>query len=128
MEDFCGTHHCQSRKNCKTCRDTGPLGLEMRLQVFALFRTPGDAVDFVCPFGAPWDGLPADAPVDRRKVPCVHRGPELFRKACKSCSGRVQIAVFSCSVHDRCTVVKKVDAAITSCLECGEYKESGDDC
>ena len=123
MEDFCGTYHCQSRRNCKTCRDTGPKGLEMRLQVFALFKTPGDAVGFACPFGAPWGGVPVDAPVDRRKVPCVYRGRETESRLCKTCAGRVQVKVFECEIHGACTISKRVKAQIPVCMNCQEYKE-----
>jgi len=48
---------------------------------------------------------------------CQHRGPELRREQCPSCSGFVQVKVFQCSLHNECTMSKQIDN-LKTCNTC----------
>ena len=48
---------------------------------------------------------------------CKHRGDELRREQCSSCSGFVQVKVFSCAIHGECTVTKQINS-IKTCSTC----------
>lgn len=43
-------------------------------------------------------------------LPCVHRGEPTGQKVeCPTCNGRVELKVFTCEIHESCTIKKKVD-------------------
>ena len=55
-----------------------------------------------------------------RRDPCRHRGAELERVPCPSCKGNVQITVFACAIHQKCSVETDVGQAI--CGACHAYQ------
>lgn len=51
--------------------------------------------------------------------PCVHRGHELRREECSSCSGSVQIKVFAClEFFAECQIDNKLPGGIRVCRLC----------
>ena len=53
--------------------------------------------------------------------PCRHRGEEVGREQCPSCNGHVQIKLFACACHGRCTVEKPVPSGTRTCQGCPDY-------
>ena len=55
--------------------------------------------------------------------PCLHRGPELRRVECASCSGRVLVKVFACShFGGECQIDAKLPDGIRVCRLCEERR------
>lgn len=52
---------------------------------------------------------------------CHHRGPELRRVECPTCSGNVQVKVFGCAVFAECTIAKPLPG-IQCCEACPRYQ------
>lgn len=75
----------------------------------------------VCPFidHAPLPHGQAQAP---RRGPCVHLGDEVRRVECSTCSGRIQLKVFTCAVHGECTNAKRGDGVAGCCVGCADYR------
>lgn len=50
---------------------------------------------------------------------CKHKGEFLFTQECPTCAGSVKIKVFSCSIHNECTIAKTIDqkACCSTCLD-----------
>lgn len=48
--------------------------------------------------------------------PCTHRGEELREEECPSCGGQVSVKVFSCTVHDECTIKTPMGPKV--CITC----------
>lgn len=66
-------------------------------------------------------------PPPRQKLPCVHLGADTGEKTdCPSCTGRVQLNVFSCVIHGRCTPQKPAPgtACCTGCPDHTPDRES----
>ncbi len=54
--------------------------------------------------------------------PCVHRSVEKVKTStCQTCSGRVELNVFSCSIYGTCTIAKKIDGVRGICTTCSNY-------
>lgn len=68
------------------------------------------------------DGEAGPVPPKRQsKLPCVHRGAEMRRETCQSCSGHVEVKVFGCNVFAECTIAKPL-AGIQCCESCPSYQ------
>lgn len=53
-------------------------------------------------------------------LPCVYRSEQPVGEVpCKSCAGTVQLKVFGCTKHGRCTIGKPIDGA-KCCGTCGD--------
>lgn len=50
---------------------------------------------------------------------CQHLGGLFGREPCPSCKGRVQVKVFKCDLHHRCTMHKDIGLAV--CSVCHDY-------
>lgn len=59
-------------------------------------------------------------PQTRANTPCQHRGDDIERVACPTCSGSVKVVVFGCALHQRCTIQKPVEGA-GCCGTCRDY-------
>ena len=55
MQLFVLTTHCQSRVHCKVCRSKDANGLKWREALSRNFKLPADSVEFICPYGIPWN-------------------------------------------------------------------------
>lgn len=53
---------------------------------------------------------------------CIHIGQQNGLSQCKSCRGSVRIKTFDCSIHEKCTLQKKLDD-IVCCSTCNDYQE-----
>jgi hypothetical protein len=62
-----------------------------------------------------WDSLK-----NNKRGPCLYRGDRKRLQTCETCSGKVQIKVFECSIHGECTPAK-VLPGIQCCRGCGDY-------
>lgn len=51
---------------------------------------------------------------------CIHRGDVVRTVGCETCSGSVQLKVFSCDVHEVCSLSPK--AGVKVCQGCAERK------
>lgn len=49
---------------------------------------------------------------------CAHGGEVVDRVKCRPCSGSVQIKVYGCEVHGRCTVKRRVEGVTGRCSTC----------
>ena len=49
---------------------------------------------------------------------CPHRGDEIRRQVCPSCSGNVQVKVHACDLKGECTLADKKLPGVQSCLTC----------
>jgi len=56
-------------------------------------------------------------PLDYRFA-CLHRGEEVRRVVCKTCSRRVELKVFACAIHGECTLEKRCDEVKAVCHVC----------
>lgn len=56
----------------------------------------------------------------QKKSPCIHRGEEVRRAECVTCTGRVRIKIFACSVYGECSLEK--DVGVKVCQGCGEWE------
>lgn len=53
---------------------------------------------------------------------CLHRGKETGEtKQCPSCSGTVHLKVFSCAVHQTCTISRRIEG-VSCCVSCPDRK------
>jgi len=66
----------------------------------------------------------SDRAHDRKKT-CVHRGQELRKVRCETCTGNVQVKIFACSVYSEC-VIGSVVENLTSCVLCDSYQAQDD--
>ena len=69
---FTTSGHCVSRAHCSTCRRTDETGVKWRQAFGEKYRLPNNDHDFVCPYGAPWDGGRHD--VDPKKIERAMKG------------------------------------------------------
>jgi hypothetical protein len=60
-------------------------------------------------------------PLNDVSIPCIHRGKQTRLQLCATCNGRVQVRVFACSIHQECTMVKRVDN-LAVCQTCKDYQ------
>ena len=78
---------------------------------------------------APRPATPLAAPAPARVAlplrPCAHRGPEQERVQCPTCAGHVEVKIFACAVHGRCSLAKPVPAAAV-CQGCTDYAPAPD--
>lgn len=52
---------------------------------------------------------------------CVHLGDATGeRRQCPTCTGKVEIKLLACAVHDRCTTHKAIDG-VACCATCKDY-------
>ena len=51
---------------------------------------------------------------------CHHRGEKIERVNCPTCQGNVRVTVFTCPLHERCTISKPIADAQT-CRGCPDY-------
>jgi hypothetical protein len=51
---------------------------------------------------------------------CTHLGEELEKMVCPTCSGRVQIKIFSCRLHEKCTINMRL-LNYKCCAMCQDY-------
>lgn len=59
---------------------------------------------------------------EKLRSPCVHIGePTGESIKCGPCGGNVQIKTLICSIHNQCTIAKKLDG-ISCCAICTEYE------
>jgi hypothetical protein len=65
-----------------------------------------------------WGGSGLRAP----RGPCVHLGAEVDRRLCGSCRGKVELKVFGCAIHGRCTLGKRTPD-VPGCCDGGRCKE-----
>lgn len=61
----------------------------------------------------------------RKNLPCTHRGAEVDRIQCPTCSGTVMLKVFSCPKHDRCCIGRTVNE-IQSCATCADHQPASE--
>jgi hypothetical protein len=54
---------------------------------------------------------------EKQTTDCKHRGEELRREQCPSCSGFVQVKVFGCTIHGECTMSKQIND-LKTCNTC----------
>lgn len=54
-------------------------------------------------------------------TPCAHRGNEIRRVECKTCSGTIRIKVFKCAIHGECVISQAIDG-IKRCSSCADYE------
>jgi len=54
------------------------------------------------------------------QVACQHRKEVVGEMECPTCRGSVQIKLFSCSIHQQCTVAKPMKE-LACCLTCEDY-------
>jgi hypothetical protein len=54
---------------------------------------------------------------------CVHRGAQVDEVLCAGCQGHVRIKIFSCRVHDRCSLSQKL-AIVACCISCADYEST----
>lgn len=66
----------------------------------------------------PTAGRPGTRPAQIRE--CMYRGDHVDTQRCSSCRGTVELKVFTCDVHGRCTLVKATPGA-ACCANCTEY-------
>lgn len=66
--------------------------------------------------------LPYNRQCTKPLPPCTHIGDTLRTVDCPTCSGRVKVKVFACSVHGECTLGKSVDG-VACCLGCKDHSE-----
>lgn len=58
-------------------------------------------------------------------LPCVYRGEATGETVgCKTCRGSVKVKLFACSVHETCTLGKRVTGHGCCDSRCAERKES----
>jgi hypothetical protein len=65
------------------------------------------------------DATPAPAPARRTRL-CKLLGEEVERVVCPTCSGKVELKVFNCPIHSRCTIGKLIPGAHL-CADCNDY-------
>lgn len=57
------------------------------------------------------------------RKPCIHLGPQTRLQKCRTCSGNVQLKIFSCrQLGGECTVGKPVDAVPHCCATCPSHQ------
>jgi hypothetical protein len=59
--------------------------------------------------------------VSKPRKECCYRGPELRRHVCTACRGSVLVKVYSCDIHNECTLAKNVPD-VRCCLDCSDFK------
>lgn len=55
------------------------------------------------------------------RTPCKLRGPETRREQCSTCTTRVELKIFACSLHSECTLAKPLEA-MACCQLCPDYQ------
>jgi len=68
-----------------------------------------------------WEPRTPDQPAHQPPAPtaideCQHRGAEIERRPCKTCSGTVSVKVFECSLHGACSLTRPV--GVNVCAGC----------
>lgn len=62
-------------------------------------------------------GIPPGVVTPKQKY-CLHLGPFTGeRRECPSCNGTVRLSVYSCGVHELCTLGKEVEG-VACCKSC----------
>jgi hypothetical protein len=61
-----------------------------------------------------WEGMA------QRKRLCSHLGPEIRREECPTCSGKVQVKIFACSVFGETSLAKPLPG-VQVCQGCPRY-------
>ena len=51
---------------------------------------------------------------------CAHRGDEIRRVQCQSCTGSVMAKVMACSIHGECTLFSKPIEGVKACAGCSD--------
>lgn len=52
-------------------------------------------------------------------IACIHRGKKIDLQDCETCYGRVRVFVFSCVVHEKCTISKEI-SKYQVCTNCND--------
>jgi hypothetical protein len=80
-----------------------------------------------------WDGeikqdVPAPIPpypmsaVQTRTAPCIYLGEPTGEKVeCESCQGKVELKMFACACHGKCTVQKAI-SGLACCAICADFQ------
>lgn len=65
-------------------------------------------------------------PQDESKIAsCVHRGAEVRREQCQTCSDLVQIKIIACSVHGECEMAGKI-TGVKFCGLCADFEAAAE--
>lgn len=57
-----------------------------------------------------------------QKTPCIHlREPTGETQECPSCTGKVLVKIFHCSIYNECTIYKEIKGK-ACCNNCKDYK------
>jgi len=104
MKPFTDTLACRSRKHCGTCRDLVG-GRAWRESLGRLLALPGDATDFPCPHGLPWNPSAVQLAAAGAMASAEQAIRAELAKArfavCLACP-RSMDAGFACELHPKC--------------------------
>ncbi len=66
----------------------------------------------------------AASPLSKRAGPCVRFGEDTGKtRTCPTCSGKVELKVFGCSLHGECTPALPVDG-VKCCARCNDFLQT----
>ena len=98
---WCERHRCEkSRHNFELCR--------RRKDWFEAFESKQTVIQQI-------------SRTNIRKADCIHRKNVISERECQTCSGNVRIKVFSCELHNSCTVRKPIED-LPCCITCEDYQ------
>jgi hypothetical protein len=105
-----------------TCEQHGfcPVyGIPMTEHLWKICRGEVLTPEACAAYRANWARMtPGQPPKDN--ADCVHRGGELRREQCESCTGRIQVKIFACTVHSECTLGSL--PGVLRCAGCVDYQ------
>lgn len=55
------------------------------------------------------------------RASCIHKSSSYVLRGCPTCGGNVQVKLFECTIHGRCSV-KRVSSLIQACVGCPDFK------
>ncbi|MDB5386237.1 MAG: hypothetical protein JWM11_1883 [Planctomycetaceae bacterium] len=100
---WCERHHCEKNRHLfEMCR---------RLKAWFRLWEQGE--------GPGQQRSPTAYPASRG--PCLHRGEEFRTEECPTCGGNVRVKIFSCQVHQECSLSSRL-TAIKNCLDCADFE------
>lgn len=62
-------------------------------------------------------------PIKASRTDCISRGNQVGSVTCSDCKGKVELKVFECSIHGKCTLGKGT-ASLSCCENCKQYQPS----